>query len=55
MSMADLKLPDGILVPAIYSEDRGIILSGDDKIIHAGDRAVIFSTAEQIQAVAKLV
>jgi trk system potassium uptake protein TrkA len=55
MNMSDLKLPEGILVPAVVSKDRGVILSGDDKAIHAGDSAIIFSTAEQIHTVAELI
>ena len=55
MNMLDLKLPEGILIPAIYSKDRGIIFSGENSTIHAGDRIIILYSTENINDIAKLV
>lgn len=53
-SMADLKLPEEVLIPAVYSPDRGVILAGEDQTIHVGDRVIVASPSSKINAVARL-
>ena len=49
--IADVDLPVGVNIGAIYSEEEGVVIPEADTILSRGDRIILFSTTEKITEV----
>lgn len=44
----DVKLPEGVIIAAIFTPGEGVVLPKPDTVIRENDRVILFSTVEQV-------